>query len=216
MQGYVVAGIARIQNGQLYGYLTSDQKCRFSVFIGEHKAPGIALGRGKNEMVVKFIPKWHKLKEGDKVVTSGLDGIFFENVPVGIVSKVEVQSSYAVAHIKTYSDVFHPKTFFLINNAKATLAEGFDSNVTKLEPVVAAGKRSEEQNLSSLKEEIGLKELNASTERVSSIPRRIDQTQEEVIEPESPAEVPEVAKKIQNNAVKPARPKPDISSFDLF
>lgn len=216
MQGYVVAGTASIQNGQLYGYLTSDNKCRFSVFIGDKKAPGIALGRSENEMIVKFIPKWHKIKEGDKVVTSGLDGIFFENVPVGIVSKIEVQSSYAVAHIKTYSDVFHPKTFFLINDAKATLAEGFDSNATKLEPVFTAGNSSEEQNLSSLKEEMGLKDLNASTERISSIPRRIDQTQEEVIEPESPAEVPEVPKKKQKNAVKPARPKPASSTFDLF
>ena len=57
IQGSVVAGTAKVNNNQLYGYLTSDEKCRFSVFIGDTKAPGIALGREKNEIIVKFIPK---------------------------------------------------------------------------------------------------------------------------------------------------------------
>ena len=65
MQNNVVAGIAKAQNNQLYGYLTSDEKCRFSVFIGDSKAPGIALGYKKNKMIVKFIPKWHNIKVGE-------------------------------------------------------------------------------------------------------------------------------------------------------
>ncbi|HFS85174.1 MAG TPA: rod shape-determining protein MreC, partial [Epsilonproteobacteria bacterium] len=132
IQGEVVAGIAELRNNQLYGYLTSDNKCRFSVFIGEQNAPGIATGVSTNEMIIKFIPKWHKIKKGDKVITSGLDDIFFADIPVGVVTKIEIQSSYKVAHIRTYSDIYHPKTFFLINDAKATIAENFDSNDTKL------------------------------------------------------------------------------------
>ena len=77
-----------------------------------------------------------------------MDGIFFADIPVGIVTNVEVQSSYTVAHIKTYSDIFHPKTFFLINDAKATLAENFDSNNTKLAPRYCIPDTNVEQNLS--------------------------------------------------------------------
>lgn len=216
MQGYVVAGTARIQNNQLYGYLTSDQKCRFSVFIGKNKAPGIALGMGENEMLVKFIPKWHKLNVGDKVITSGLDDIFFANIPVGVVTKIEVQSSYTVAYIKTYSDLFHPETFFLINDAKVTLAEGFDSNDTKLVSIMPAPASQMEQNASSTEQAFIEKDSNQSAVSVSSIPSRIDQTQEDVIEPESPAEIAEEPKKIKNNTVKRTLPKPDSSSFDLF
>jgi len=106
IQDNVVGGTAIVHNNQLYGYLTSDSKCRFSVFIGKEKAPGIAMGAGENEMVVKFIPKWHKIKVGDKVVTSGLDNIFYADIPVGKVLKIELQSSYKVAHIKTYNDLF--------------------------------------------------------------------------------------------------------------
>ncbi len=207
IQGSVVAGTAMVHNNQLYGYLTSDKKCRFSVFIGETKAPGIALGLKENEMIVKFIPKWHKINEGDAVLTSGLDGIFFADIPVGIVTKVEVQSSYTVAHIKTYSDIFHPKTFFLINDAKATLAENYDADRTNLATRYSTPDIRVEQNHSMEP----LKDANISTPVVSSITRRIDQTQEDVIEP---AEVPEIVEPPRK--VKKKKPEIGPSSLDLF
>lgn len=179
IQGRVVAGTAHVHSNQLYGYLTSDKKCRFSVFIGESKAPGIALGYEKNDMIVKFIPKWHNVQVGEKVFTSGLDDIFFANIPVGIVNKVEIQSAYTVAHVKTYSDIFHPKTFFLINDAKATLTEGFDSKKTKIITL-------KEYDTTVLKEantsvSITVMDINHDEPVVSSIPSRIDQTQEDII-----------------------------------
>ena len=210
VQGRVVGGTARVQSNQLYGYLTSDEKCRFSVFIGENKAPGIALGREKNEMIVKFIPKWHKLQEGDKVVTSGLDGIFFADIPVGLVTKVEVRSSYTVAHIKTYSDIFHPKTFFLINDPKATLTEGFDSNKTQLPTRYSIPDTGIEENNSTLSDE-----NNITEPVISSIPSRIDQTQHDVIEPETHSEVivtPKKIKKIKKRQII----QHNSSGLDLF
>ena len=198
IQGTVAAGVAVVKNNQLYGYLTSDNKCRFSVFIGRNSAPGIAIGLSKNEMIVKFIPKWHKIQEGDKVVTSGLDNIFFANVPVGIVSKVETQSAYKVAYIKTYSDVFHPKTFFLINDPKAALARNFDRFLTQI-PKEKECIQPADLNLTDVNgtliatdrnrtSDSILSEGNLSVPVISSIPARIDQTQEEVIEPEVPLE----------------------------
>ena len=215
IQKQVVAGIAQIHNNQLYGYLTSDSKCRFSVFVGEQNAPGIAMGTHTNEMIVKFIPKWHNIKKDDKVITSGLDNIFFTGIPVGIVTKVEVQSSYKVAHIKTYSDIYHPRTFFLINNSKATLLEGFDSNKTLL--------KSYKGNKREYNTSILLKEPPS----ISSIPSRIDQTQEDVVEPEIPVEEvvvpkPEKIKKKKRRKPKKKRVKrkkkkvKKTNSLDLF
>jgi len=208
IQDRVVAGTAKVHNNQLYGYLTSDEKCRFSVFIGKIKAPGIAMGMKKNEMIIKFIPKWHKIKLGDKVVTSGLDAIFFPDIPVGLVTKVEVQSSYTVAHIKTYNDIFHPKTFFLINDAKATLVEDFDSNTTRLPTRYSIPNTSaKEDHFTAVP-----KDVNVTIPVVSSIPSRIDQTQEDIIEPTiAPAEIIDISKK-----AKKKKPKLDPSNLDLF
>ncbi|HEY9129958.1 MAG TPA: rod shape-determining protein MreC [Sulfurovum sp.] len=213
IQGNVVAGTAQVRNSQLYGYLTSDKKCRFSVFIGETEAPGIALGNAENEMIVKFIPKWHNIKEGDQVVTSGLDGIFFTGIPVGQVTKVEVQSAYTVAYIKTYADIFHPKTFFLINDARATLVEGYDSNGTKFVKTYSTPDIHAETNLSVEQNQtaVALEDAGLSTPVISSIPSRIDQTQEEIIEPVTPDETVDTTKKVN----KPKR-NFESTSLDLF
>ena len=208
IQNKVVAGIAEIRNKQLYGYLTSDNKCRFSVFIGPENAPGIAIGRHANEMIIKFIPKWHKVSIGDKVTTSGLDNIFFANIPVGQVTKVEIQSSYKVAHIKTYNDTYHPKTFFLINNAKVTIADDFDSNATRLTPFRVIKVINYEQNLTKTSQI----DQNQTIPLISSIPSRIDQTQEEVIEPVIPHEENEIIKPKKKKKKK----KKKASTLDFF
>jgi len=191
IQNNVVAGIAEIRHNQLYGYLTSDEHCRFSVFIGKEYAPGIATGVKNHEMVVKFIPKWNKIKKGDKVYTSGLDKIFFINLPVGVVTDIEVQSAYKIAHIKTYSDIYHPKTFFLINDPRATLVEGFDRNETQLKPFKAVSMLYTKGSTSKINLNMAsslttgmVQHLNQSISNISSIPSRIDQTQEIIIDPE--------------------------------
>ena len=214
IQDSVAAGIATVHNNQLYGYLTSDKKCRFAVFIGKGKAPGIALGLSKNIMIVKFIPKWHKIKKGDKVVTSGLDNIFFADIPVGIVTKVDIQSAYKVAYIKTYADIFHPKVFFLINDASVTLTEGFDANTTNIpicRPVPVAP--TAETNLTVKTSTTA--EQNITDTSISSIPTRIDQTQAEIVEPDLPVEhTAEPKPKPHKKKRRPRRPA--SQPLDLF
>ncbi len=227
IQNNVVAGTARVHHDQLYGYLTSDEMCRFAVFIGKDKAPGIAIGHKENEMQVKFIPKWHDIKKGDFVVTNGLDDIFFSDIPVGIVTDVETQSSYKIAHIKTYGDIFHPKTFFLINNPKKTLAQGFDANTTHaaLQYVISKDMHfKKEQNQTTLPQEANqtiIKIQGAAQEMpvVSSIPSRIDQTQESVIEPEVPLEKTETIKPKPPQTIIKEKPKNknlQHNNLDLF
>ena len=99
IQGSVVGGVAQLVNDNLYGALVSSEKCRFSVFVGKERAAGIAMGINTKQMYVKFIPKWAKIKAGDEVLTSGLDTIFFANIPVGVVEKVEIENSYKIAYI---------------------------------------------------------------------------------------------------------------------
>ena len=238
IQGTVVAGVAKLRGNQLFGYLTSDNKCRFSVFIGKSKAPGIAIGVEKNEMIIKFIPKWHNVKEGDRVVTSGLDDIFFRNVPVGIVTKVEVQSAYTVAYIRTYSNILHPRTFFVVEDARPTLAENFDNNKTKFIfncPVCpTVDVTATDSNLSDSNGTVPVDvnettlitpdtvtpDFNQTVPIISSIPRRVDQTQDDIVEPDEPVEhlEPEPVKKKTYPKKKKSTYKKKVhsKSLDLF
>ena len=79
-------------------------------------------------MLIKYIPKWANIKEGDLVETSGLDNIFFANIPVGKVISVKVENSYKTAYISTTSDTLHPKFFFLITDARPRLTSFYDQN----------------------------------------------------------------------------------------
>ena len=130
IQNDVVGGTAVLRGEHLYGYLTSNPRCRFGVFLGPKRAPGIAEGLDKNTMIVKFIPKWSKINVGDKVETSGLDGIFFANVPVGVVKEVKIEDSYKTAYVTTYSDTLHPDYFFLITDPRPYLISAYDKNTS--------------------------------------------------------------------------------------
>jgi len=129
IQKNVVAGIALKGEGLLKGILLSNPICQFSTFIGDKKTPGIARGIDAQSIEVNFIPKWSKIKVGDKVMTSGLDNIFLPEIPVGVVSNILTKSTYKTAIVKTYADVLHPNFFYLV---KEVLHEPEDLNTSKM------------------------------------------------------------------------------------
>lgn len=110
-QGYA-AGIVVANDGLAQGLLLSDPKSIFSVYVGKEKMQGVTQGNRK-ELLVKYISQWLQPQVGDEVVTSGLDGIFFEGIKVGVVSEViEEESSktvvvkpYMVPHVPAYMHV---------------------------------------------------------------------------------------------------------------
>ena len=235
IQEGVVAGVAKLYNDNLYGSLISNEKCRFSVFVGEKRAPGIATGINTNEMNVKFIPKWSEIEAGDEVVTNGLDNIFFSNIPVGVVERVEVESSYKVAYIKTYADILHPDYFYLITDPTATLASRFDGNITidcatqksgQESNLTLDGNNTSDSNMTAILD--GNQTLKSMQDpNISSIPmilqeepKNIIQTNEEEVDSEK-LEIPveETAKtkpKRAKTKTKRKHTQPRIRNLDMF
>ncbi len=129
IQKNVVAGIAIKRDNMLKGLLLSNPTCQFSTFIGKKKTPGIAKGIDAETIEVRFIPKWSKIKVGDKVITSGLDNIFLAEIPVGTVTNILTKSTYKTAIVKTYADTLHPSFFYLV---KKVLHKVEDINISKM------------------------------------------------------------------------------------
>jgi rod shape-determining protein MreC len=203
-----VAGIAMLQHGQLYGYLVSDERCRFAVYIGDEHAPGIAEGAGKDRMIVKFVPKWYDIKPGDAVITSGLDRIFYSSLPVGTVISVRTESAYKVATVKTLVDVYHPKIFFLIKNAEKNILDNFDGSY---KPVADTNESNMTQTvtLETARTENSASSLSVQNEKENET---ILQTRDDIVQPSAPVE--EKPKKKR----KPRRIKRRLEStpLDLF
>ena len=171
VQENAAAGVARLYRGQLYGYLVSDEACKFAVYIGKAQAPGIAVGYRANNMQVKFIPKWYDIRPGDRVYTSGLDNIFFKGLPVGKVTEVNTRSAYKVALIRTYADIYHPEAFLLIHDASPTWTEGFDRNDTNLTCLVSRPHRKDTNLSNSVESNITSREdaNRSETARTSAV-----------------------------------------------
>ncbi|MEA3455435.1 MAG: rod shape-determining protein MreC [Campylobacterota bacterium] len=227
IQGSVAAGVAKVHNNNLYGALVSNEKCRFSVFVGKKRAAGIAMGINAKQMHVKFIPKWSEIKRGDEVFTSGLDTIFFANIPVGIVERVEVESSYKVAYIKAYADVLHPDYFYLIKDPSVTLASRFDgkyvSDCNNSRYIADQNRTLADQNI-SLSDENGTIDsmLDPVISSIPSVlpeePKNIIQTPDEEVNSEHLQPPPEnqrrAVKKKKKKKKKKARPK--VENLDMF
>ena len=198
-----VAGVAKLQNNQLVAYLNQDKKCSYSVHIGKYQAPGIATGSGDG-MVVKFIPKWHEIAIGDEVYTSGLDGLFFKNIPVGKVVEIGDQSAYSTARIRPYTVQIDKSPLFLITDANATYFSYADEvkERTKQKSVYSiVPYRVDNQTFDyCLKKAVQRTAFSAS-----SIPDRIDQTKDEIALPELPQEKREIGTKKKKAVIRQSK-----------
>ena len=114
----LVAGIVISKNGRALGLLNRDITSSYAVSIGPNHAPGIAHGNNDEKLVVKFIPAWFEIKEGDEVITSGLDNIFFKGLKVGRVVSVKKSQGYQNAIIEQYFQANDPGYFHMIRSVK--------------------------------------------------------------------------------------------------
>ena len=75
--------------------LVSDLNSKIPVLSEPSGAHAILSGHGKNKPTLEYLPKNHGLKEGDKIYTSGKEGIFSPGIPIGDIKieKNEVQVS---------------------------------------------------------------------------------------------------------------------------
>ncbi|WP_072682289.1 rod shape-determining protein MreC [Arcobacter sp. LA11] len=108
------AGIVVNQDGKAKALLNGNEKCNYSIFIGENKAPGIIHAtKDRQNLVAKYIPIWFDIKEGDEVITSGMDNIFFEGLKVGKVISIKKKQDIQEAIITPYAKVLKQKSFFV-------------------------------------------------------------------------------------------------------
>ena len=94
------AGIAVMQDGRLQGFLNGNEKCSYSVNIGNNAMPGVAKYDINKGFVVDYIPLYPRVEIGDNVYTSGFDEIFYPGIFVGIVESVEESQGYQIARVK--------------------------------------------------------------------------------------------------------------------
>ncbi len=113
-----VAGIVIMRENRAMALLNGALKSSYAVYVGENKAPGIVHGLNTKELIVEFIPTWIEINEGDEVLTSGLDHLFFPGLKVGRIVSIERAQGYQNAIIKPYYNASNPDYFHLIKSIR--------------------------------------------------------------------------------------------------
>lgn len=114
----LVAGIVVAQGSKPLALLNKDIKCTYAVYVGESKAPGVAHGNDDKNIIVEYIPSWFKINDGDLVVTSGLDNIFFKGLKVGTVVSHSKSQGYQSAVVEPFYNSNEPSYFHLIESVR--------------------------------------------------------------------------------------------------
>ena len=89
--------------------LVSDLNSRIPVIVEPSAYHAILNGRGKNEPTLEYLPENHNVQDGDKVYTSGKEGIFTSGIPIG-----EVKLNKDLIQVLLFSDLSQI-TFININ-----------------------------------------------------------------------------------------------------
>ena len=121
----LAAGIAvKHYSNYSLALLNSNEKTSYTVYIGKNKIPGIFYGKINT---VKYIPKFKPVKIGDIVITSGLDGVFYQGALVGKVVEVVEKKLYQEAKIKLFYNDLNPEFFYVVQtlaNEKGVKVKG--------------------------------------------------------------------------------------------
>ncbi|WP_198305935.1 rod shape-determining protein MreC [Arcobacter vandammei] len=113
------AGIVVNQENRAIGLLNGNKDCSYSVFIGNEKSPGIIMSsENEDSLQIKFIPILAEINEGDEVITSGMDNIFYEGLKVGVVTEVTALADMKIAKVKPYINASKKRYFYIYGNSQ--------------------------------------------------------------------------------------------------
>ena len=89
--------------------LVSDLNSKIPVVVEPNGFQAILSGVGVKNPVLEFLPENHKVFEGDKVYTSGKEGIFSAGIPIGEVKKIE--NTFSVTLYSDLSQIMYVNIF---------------------------------------------------------------------------------------------------------
>lgn len=102
--------------------LLTDPSSSVNAMVQRSRARGVLYGQrgpaGSNQTIMKFIPQGEEIRAGDRVITSGLGGIFPEGIAIGQVAQVRQRDTdmFQEALIEPYVDLTRLEEAFVVMN----------------------------------------------------------------------------------------------------
>ena len=114
------AGIVLNKNDISIAYLNENERCNYTVFIGEENVPGITSGiYDDGKILIKYVPIWKNVAIGDEVITSNMDSIFPFGIKVGKVTDITVKDNIQEVLVLPYAQTLGNRDYYLYNNTSS-------------------------------------------------------------------------------------------------
>ncbi len=85
--------------------LITDARSAVDALVQRTRARGVVVGRGQNSAEMRYIPLGADIQEGDRIISSGMGGIFPKGLEIGVVEKIEEQSLSFFQSVKVLPNV---------------------------------------------------------------------------------------------------------------
>jgi rod shape-determining protein MreC len=118
----LVGRIVRISSGWARVLLISDASSTANAMVQRTRARGVVYGQrsasGKPSLVMRYVPQGEEMKIGDRVITSGIGGIFPPGVAVGTITQVQRRETdmFQEATVDPSADLLRLESVYVITN----------------------------------------------------------------------------------------------------
>jgi rod shape-determining protein MreC len=112
----LVGKLVRVGDGTSIVQLLLDRNLGASVRLAHCRADGITAWKGGNRLLIEEIPASAGVRAGEEVLTSGLDGVFPADIPVGQIVRTEKieESLFLQVEMRPHVDISRLEEVFII------------------------------------------------------------------------------------------------------
>ncbi len=118
----LVGKITKLGRNAARVLLVTDSTSSVNAMVQRSRARGVVYGvrgaPGASQIVMRYIPQGEEIKAGDRIVTSGLGGIFPEGIAIGQVAEVRQSATdmFQEATVEPFVDFGRLETVLVITN----------------------------------------------------------------------------------------------------
>ena len=99
--------------------LITDRYSVVDALIQKTRTHGLVEGKSKDSCILQYVERTEEVKDGDLIVTGGLDNIFPKGFPLGVITNVErkTKNTSLLIEIKPIVDANKVEEVFIVKNA---------------------------------------------------------------------------------------------------
>lgn len=118
----LVGRITRLSGNWARVLLISDASSTASAMVQRTRARGVVYGlrsaTGKPTLQLRFVPQGEEMRVGDRVITSGIGGLFPEGILIGAITQVQRRETdiYQEATVEPSADLLRLESVYVITN----------------------------------------------------------------------------------------------------